>query len=85
MPRETRHVNIWSTRNHSKPKKIPKVQCMGLDLTVQNWHFVWFLLGFFKLVVLNNLPQKVQSFTIPISCAFKVQTALVKSNKIDNK
>ena len=76
-PRETRHVNIWPIRNHFKPKKVPKLQCRGSDLSVQNWHFVWFLLWFFKLVVLKNLPQKVQSFKIPIFCAFKVQTTLV--------
>ena len=76
-PRETRHINIWPIRNHFKPKKVPKLQCRGLDLPVQNWYFVWFLLWLFKLVVLKNLPQKVQSFKIPIFCVFKVQTTLV--------
>ena len=44
--------------------------------------FVCFLLCFYKMVLLNDLPQKVQCFKIIVYCNFFIQNALLCLNFI---
>ena len=54
----------------------------GPTFDLQSDIFVCFLLCFYKMVLLNDLPQKVQCFKIIVYCNFFIQNALLCLNFI---